>query len=77
MVYAKFTTSEGNFKARLYDAETPSTVANFTGLADEPLRTGVDDAFGRNLRRLAEVKARYDPGNFFRLNNNIAPATTT
>jgi peptidyl-prolyl cis-trans isomerase A (cyclophilin A) len=34
MLYAHFTTSEGNFTARLYDAETPNTVANFTGLAD-------------------------------------------
>jgi peptidyl-prolyl cis-trans isomerase A (cyclophilin A) len=34
MVYAHFTTSEGNFTARLFDAETPNTVANFTGLAD-------------------------------------------
>ena len=34
MLYAHFTTSEGNFTARLYEAETPNTVANFTGLAD-------------------------------------------
>jgi peptidyl-prolyl cis-trans isomerase A (cyclophilin A) len=34
MVYAHFTTSEGTFTARLFDAETPATVANFTGLAD-------------------------------------------
>jgi peptidyl-prolyl cis-trans isomerase A (cyclophilin A) len=34
MLYAHFTTSEGNFTARLFDAETPNTVANFTGLAD-------------------------------------------
>src|SRR2546428_13079512 len=34
MVYAHFTTSEGNFTARLFDAETPNTVANFAGLAD-------------------------------------------
>jgi len=33
-VFAHFTTSEGNFTARLFDAETPNTVANFTGLAD-------------------------------------------
>jgi len=33
-LYAHFTTSEGNFTARLFDAETPNTVANFTGLAD-------------------------------------------
>jgi len=34
MVYAHFTTSEGNFTARLFDVETPNTVTNFTGLAD-------------------------------------------
>src|SRR5262249_38741289 len=34
MLYAHFTTSEGTFTARLFDAETPNTVANFTGLAD-------------------------------------------
>ena len=31
---AHFTTSAGNFTARLFDAETPNTVANFIGLAD-------------------------------------------
>jgi peptidyl-prolyl cis-trans isomerase A (cyclophilin A) len=34
MLYAHFTTSEGKFTVRLFDAETPNTVANFTGLAD-------------------------------------------
>ena len=29
MVYAHFMTSEGNFTARLFEAETPNTVANF------------------------------------------------
>ena len=33
-MYAHFTTSEGNFSVRLFDEETPNTVANFTGLAD-------------------------------------------
>jgi len=33
-LYAHFTTSEGNFSVRLFDEETPNTVANFTGLAD-------------------------------------------
>ena len=32
--YAKFETSEGNFKVRLLDKEAPNTVANFTGLAE-------------------------------------------
>src|SRR4051812_33909782 len=34
MLIAHFTTSEGNFSARLFDQEAPKTVANFTGLAD-------------------------------------------
>ena len=34
MLYAHFTTSEGSFTVRLFDAEVPNTVANFTGLAD-------------------------------------------
>jgi FAD/FMN-containing dehydrogenase len=47
---------------------------NFTGLADEARSAGVDTAFGRNLERLAKVKAKYDPDNFFHVNNNIQPA---
>ncbi len=54
---------------------TGDVYLNFTGLADEAPSAGVDTAFGRNLARLAEVKATYDPENFFRLNNNIAPAS--
>jgi cyclophilin family peptidyl-prolyl cis-trans isomerase len=34
MLYAHFTTSEGNFTARLFDQEAPNTVANFVGLAE-------------------------------------------
>ena len=32
--FATFTTSEGDFKVRLYDDKAPNTVANFTGLAE-------------------------------------------
>jgi FAD/FMN-containing dehydrogenase len=52
---------------------TGGVYLNFTG-RDEELTANVDSAFGRNLARLAEVKAAYDPENFFRLNDNIAPA---
>lgn len=41
--------------------------------ADEEDR--VNTAFGANLPRLAEIKQRYDPSNFFRVNQNIAPAS--
>ena len=33
-LYARFTTSEGNFAVRLFEKETPKTVANFVGLAE-------------------------------------------
>ncbi len=34
------------------------------------------DAFACNLERLKEVKAKYDPENFFRINQNIPPAVS-
>ncbi|WP_078843837.1 FAD-binding oxidoreductase [Streptomyces albus] len=48
------------------------TYLNFPGFLEEgeqQLREG----YGRNYERLAEIKARYDPGNLFRLNANIRP----
>jgi hypothetical protein len=53
---------------------TGDVYLNFTGLAEEAPSAGTESAYGRNLQRLAEVKAQYDPENFFRFNNNIAPA---
>ncbi|RVA60017.1 hypothetical protein EN913_31410, partial [Mesorhizobium sp. M7A.F.Ca.CA.001.08.1.1] len=32
-------------------------------------------SFGENYRRLAEVKSKYDPTNFFSVNQNISTAT--
>jgi hypothetical protein len=54
---------------------TGEVYLNFTGLADEQPSAGVDTALGRNLARAAEVKAKYDPENFFSVNNNVIPAS--
>jgi FAD/FMN-containing dehydrogenase len=40
---------------------------------DEP-SDAVAAAYGPNYRRLQQVKAAYDPENFFRMNQNILPA---
>ena len=49
MLFAHFTTSEGNFTARLFDAEVPKTVANFTGLAAGTLEW-TDPRSGRKVK---------------------------
>jgi peptidyl-prolyl cis-trans isomerase A (cyclophilin A) len=48
MMLAHFTTSAGSFTARLFDAETPNTVANFTGLA-EGTKEWTDPRTGRKV----------------------------
>ena len=49
MLLAHFTTSEGKFTARLFDAEVPKTVANFTGLAQGTLEW-TDPRSGRKVK---------------------------
>jgi peptidyl-prolyl cis-trans isomerase A (cyclophilin A) len=50
MLYAHFTTSDGNFTVRLFDAETPNTVANFAGLADGS-KEWTDPRTGRKVKQ--------------------------
>ena len=42
-------------------------------LADDETGDPVAAAYGPNHRRLQEIKAKYDPGNFFHINQNIRP----
>jgi len=45
---------------------------NFPGVGEaDPAK--VRDAYGDNYAQLSSIKAAYDPGNLFRLNQNIAP----
>ncbi len=57
-VYAHFTTTEGNFTARLFSADVPATVANFVGLA-EGSKEWTDPRTGRR------VKTPYYDGTIF------------
>ena len=46
---------------------------NFAGFGEEG-EALVKDAYGETYTRLAAIKARYDPDNMFRYNQNINPA---
>jgi FAD/FMN-containing dehydrogenase len=46
---------------------------NFAGLGEEKEQL-LRAAYGDNFDRLVELKTKYDPGNLFRMNNNIKPA---
>jgi FAD/FMN-containing dehydrogenase len=51
---------------------TGGTYINF--LTEEETGDRIAAAYGKNLSRLAEIKARWDPDNVFRMNKNIAPS---
>ena len=48
--FAKFNTSEGEFKARLFDDKAPKTVANFVGLA-EGTKEWTDPRTGKKVKQ--------------------------
>ena len=47
---------------------------NYLGEVDEE---GIRAAYGRKYERLAALKAKYDPANFFRMNQNIKPSSSS
>ena len=50
---------------------TNGVYVNHLGSDDDPR---VANAYGPNFERLKAIKKKYDPDNFFRMNNNIKPA---
>jgi FAD/FMN-containing dehydrogenase len=60
----------------LWEAMRPyspgSVYVNFLGVDEDEDR--VRAAYGANYDRLTEIKAKYDPANLFRFNQNIKPA---
>jgi len=57
-----------------YDALQPfRAAARYVNYLDNDEENGLPAAYGANYKRLRELKTRYDPANFFHLNQNIAP----
>jgi hypothetical protein len=55
---------------RIFPHSTGVSYVNYQSEGDD-VRLAYSDA---RYRRLVSIKARYDPGNLFRFNQNIAPA---
>ena len=51
-----------------------ATRAHLLGALDAEGQDVINSSFGANLPRLATIKGKYDPTNFFRVNQNIRPA---
>ena len=53
--------------------ETYAAAGAYVNFMTQDEQDRVRAAYGTNYERLAAVKAKYDPGNRFRVNQNIAP----
>ncbi len=61
------------FVAAMGEFSDGSRYLNFAGFQEEGEQM-MQAAFGTHYQRLAQLKAKYDPDNFFHLNQNIQPA---
>jgi FAD/FMN-containing dehydrogenase len=58
-----------------FEAMKPFGAGAYVNYLGEDEGDRVDEAYGDNYRRLTEIKQKWDPGNLFRINQNIAPDT--
>ncbi len=59
---------------RQWEALRPHSVGVYANFLSDEDAAGIADAYGSRLKRLTELKDRYDPTNFFRMNANVAPS---
>jgi FAD/FMN-containing dehydrogenase len=60
----------------LFDALAPHASGGvYVNFMPEDETQRVQGAYGSNYPRLTRIKAKYDPGNLFRMNQNIRPAS--
>ncbi|MDQ0923705.1 hypothetical protein QF038_002213 [Pseudarthrobacter sp. W1I19] len=60
-----------DYWAALHEYSAPGGYINFQDADDQ---SRIEDTLGSNYPRLAGLKAKYDPDNFFHINQNIKPA---
>lgn len=62
----------------LFDSMKPyATGSAYVNFMPEDEVDRVGNVYGENMQRLSDIKARYDPDNFFCCNHNILPASAT
>ncbi|MEA5453370.1 FAD-dependent oxidoreductase [Sinomonas sp. JGH33] len=60
-----------SYWSALHDYAEPGGYINFQDADDQ---SRIEDNYAANYARLSQVKAKYDPENFFHINQNIKPA---
>lgn len=59
-----------------YDALTPHTMGGaYVNFMMEEGQTRIKDSYKDNYERLVSIKTKYDPTNFFHINQNIKPTS--